>query len=555
MAVIDTLVEQYCGLGWQLVQLYGVKEKGVCTCFKNADCATPGKHPVGNAWETRTTNDEETVMSWFDNGPANIGLLLGPRSGVIDIELDGPEAIAAWNSLGLDEIWTPTYSAGRGPHRLFKWDERLPAVSIKKPMGIEMRIGNSETAIQSVIPPSVHHTFVNYHWLEGLSPSDVELAPLPDRLLELLWNETSAESTNKPARLAIHEKVPDGERNETLHRFAVREAFRCGPNLDDPQEQQDLLAKVRAINLLNCKPPLADTEVINLYRSAVQYVRKTQAAEITPSQAVAASDAGKPSVHVDQNDYVNNLTVEGLSYGPLVPGSDSSPEWKPGDWRLTVVHSDPIEYRLHAPAWKQWGSDGTGNVSLTVDQYRSASKVAAAVLSATGVVMLDTEPKRWRGIWEGGYKVTDVDSDGNKRTRVALGLKAKLLDNVSHEWPGASSLRYVILAGWLYDRLAQASHPNEDDIPDPNGRAAWRKNGTLWFSWSRVWEDIERQHRIMEGERLSLKRRLLARMGSDVKDFVHAEFRHIGGTRKSYVVWESSDFAVLESMANEKPEG
>jgi hypothetical protein len=199
--------------------------------------------------------------------------------------------------------------------------------------------------------------------------------------------------------------------------------------------------------------------------------------------------------------------------------------------------------------------DGTGNVSLTVDQYRSASKVAAAVLGCTGVVMLDTEPKRWRGIWEGGYKVTDVDGDGNKRTRIALGLKAKMLDNVGHEWPGASSLRYVILAGWLYDRLAQASHPNEDDVPDPNGRAAWRKNGTLWFSWSRVWEDIERQHRIMEGERLSLKRRLLARMGSDVKDFVHSEFRHLGGTRKSYVVWEQKDFAVLESMANEKPEG
>ena len=156
-----------------------------------------------------------------------------------------------------------------------------------------------------------------------------------------------------------------------MHRFAVREAFRCGPNLEDPQEQQDLLGKIRAINLVNCKPPLADSEVLNLYRSAVQYVRKTQAAEISPAQAVAASDAGKPSVHVDQNDYVRTLTVEGLSYGPLVPGSDSTPEWKPGDWRLTVVHSDPIEYRLHAPSWKQWTSDGTGNVSLTVDQYRS----------------------------------------------------------------------------------------------------------------------------------------------------------------------------------------
>lgn len=75
----------------------------------------------------------------------------------------------------------------------------------------------------------------------------------------------------------------------------------------------------------------------------------------------------------------------------------------------------------------------------------------------------------------------------------------------------------------------------------------------MWFSWSRVWEDIERQHRIMEGERLSLKRRLLARMSAETKDFKHAEYRHVGGTRKSYVVWTQQEFAVLESMANETP--
>lgn len=556
MTTSTQFISTYCDLGWRLVRLYGVREQGVCTCYKNSDCATPGKHPVGDAWETRTTNDEEQILSWFESGePVNIGVLLGPRSGIIDIELDSPEAKAAWESLGLGEIWTPTYSAGRGPHRLFKWDENLPAVTVKKPMGIEMRIGNGGTAVQSVIPSSTHHTGVPYQWVPGLSPDEVEIATLPDRLREMLWNESGDDRTNRKAtRLAIHEKIPDGERNETVHRFAVREAFRCGANLEDPQEQQDLLGKIRAINLVNCKPPLADSEVLNLYRSAVQYVRKTQAAEISPAQAVAASDAGKPSVHVDQNDYVRTLTVEGLSYGPLVPGSDSTPEWKPGDWRLTVVHSDPIEYRLHAPSWKQWTSDGTGNVSLTVDQYRSAAKVAATVLASTGVVMLDTEPKRWRLIWEGGYKVTDMQ-DGKKKNRTALGLKAKLLDNVGHEWPGASSLRYVILAGWLYDRLSQASHPNDDDIPDPNGRAAWRKDGTLWFNWSRVWEDIERQHRIMEGERLSLKRRLLARMAVDTKDFKHAEYRHLGGTRKSYVVWTAEEFGVLEGLANEVPEG
>lgn len=559
---IGTLVSAYCQMGWKVLRCYGVREPSVCTCPKESDCGTPGKHPIGEQWDARATDDEDTIMSWFESPlPVNVGLLLGPRSGVIDIELDGPEAQAAWNSLDLGEIWTPTYKAGRGPHRLFRWDEKLPAVSIKKPMGIEMRIGNGGRAIHSVIPPSTHHTGARYEWVPGLSPEDVPLAPLPDRLRELLWNNAGGESGKRPARLAMHEDIKSGGRNETLHRFAVREAARCGPDLDDPLEQQDLMAKVRAINLVNCKPPLPDSEVVTIFRSAVDYIRKTRSAEITPEAAVAMSERGEggPATksgkgHIETTDYVQTMTLEGLSYGPLVPGSDSSPEWKPGDWRLTVVHSDPLEYRLHAPAWRKWTADGTGNVSLTVDQYRSACKVAASVLAATGVVMLDKEPKRWVRIWDGGYKVTDV-RDGSQRDRIATGLKAKLLENCDHEWPGASSQRYVIIAGWLYDRLSQAAQPDDEDIPDPSGRAAWRQDGTLWFSWSRVWEDIERQHRINEGERLSMKRRLLARFGGTAKDFQHSEYRHLGGTRKSYVVWTQDQFAALEGMANEQAGG
>ena len=127
MTTSTQFISTYCDLGWRLVRLYGVREQGVCTCYKNSDCATPGKHPVGDAWETRTTNDEEQILSWFESGePVNIGVLLGPRSGIIDVELDSPEAKAAWESLGLGEIWTPTYSAGRGPHRLFKWTKTFP---------------------------------------------------------------------------------------------------------------------------------------------------------------------------------------------------------------------------------------------------------------------------------------------------------------------------------------------------------------------------------------------------------------------------------------------
>ena len=564
---IGQLAASYAARGWQMVKLWGVQSPAVCTCWKGKDCGTPGKHPVGEQWQLRTTADENEVLSWFDSGkPTNIGLLLGPRSGVVDVELDGPDAKQAWDDLGLGEIWTPTYTAGRGPHRLFRWDEALPAVAVRKVMGIEVRIGNGGNAAQSVIPPSTHHTGKAYEWVPGMSPDDVELQPLPERLVNLLWNDDGTGQRvgtgRKPARLALSQVVPSGARNEEVRRFAIREAFRAGPDLDDENEQQDLLLKVRMVNTTNCKPPMDDDEVVAIFRSAIAFVRKTRSAGMDQASAIQqaeeapkeVSDAKKPGKSLTAASSNKVFTATGLSFAPLVPESDSDPEWGPGEWRLTVVHSDPLQYRLHVPAWIQHTVNGTGNVSLSVDQYRSATKVAAAVLASTGVVMLDDEPARWKRIWDGGYKVQDNkgSQNPNPRKRTARGVKAKLLDNVAHEWPGASSLRYVLLAGWLYDRLSQASQPSDDDVPDPTGRAAWRQDGTLWFAWGKVWEDIERQHRINEGERLAFKGRLLSLLGNEVKDFQHALFRHLGGTRKSYVVWGKAEFAALDRLANDE---
>lgn len=548
----------YAARGWQMVKLWGVVEAGQCTCWKGRDCGTPGKHPQGDAWQTRTSSDEDTIAGWFTGEqPVNIGLLLGPRSGVVDVELDGPEAKEAWDSLGLGEIWTPTYTAGRGPHRLFKWDEGLPAVAVKKVMGIEVRLGNGSRAAQSVMPPSTHHTGKKYEWIEGMAPDDVELQPLPERLVNLLWNDDGTGQRmfapqQRPARALIHTTIDEGGRNNELYRFAVREAFRAGPNLDDHNEQQDLLAIIQAINSTRCKPPLSDDEVRAIYWGSIAFVRKTRSQLVDPKSAMESAhiESAPEQQSAAPKRTHTVFTEHGLSFAPLTPDSNSDPEWGPGEWRLTVVHSDPLEYRLNVPAWKRFTANGTGNVSLTVDQYRSAPRVASCVLAATGLVMLDAEPGLWKRIWDGGATVKDNIGSTNQRKRKTRGCKAKMLDGAMEEWPGASSLRYVILAGWLYDKLSQAAQPSDDDIPDPTGRACWRADGTLWFNWSKIWEDIERQHRVMEGERLALKRRLLSVVGG-AEDFRHAQHTHVSGIRKSYVVWDRVAFTAVERMAAE----
>lgn len=548
---MSALVSTYCGLGWQMLRLWGVRSVGVCRCPKGSDCGCPGKHPVDSAWQESATNDEETIMSWLETGRNNLGLLLGPRSGIIDVELDGEEAKAAWNSLGLGEVWTPTYTAGRGPHRLFKWRSDLPPVGVVKPMGIEVRIGNG-SAIQSVLPPSIHHSGKQYQWLQGMGPDDIQIAPLPERLVNLLWNHDASNggTGKKPVIVAMQEPVKSGDRNNTIYRFAVYEGFRCF-NIDDPQEQQYLFAKIVAMNDMQCKPPLPQSEVRAIFQNAISFVRKSDAAGVGTEEALAKADEDIAGGTVQANapvkrapQWVQSFTEKGLLFG--VPRQGGDAEWWPGEWSLTVVHSDPLEYRLFCPLWKKWTVNGSGSVSLTVDQFRSATKVASAVLSATGVVMLDDEPKRWKLIWDGAYKVRDAQG----KPRTVRGVKAKLIDNAAHEFPGASSLRYVVLAGWLYDRLVNASQPTDDDVPDPTGRAAWRQDGTLWFQWAKVWEDIERNHRVMEGERLSLKRRLLADTG--LTDWPHGEFKHASGTRKTYCIWTRDNFHRLECLAAEQ---
>lgn len=545
--------------GWWLVELWGVRDSGGCSCPRGMNCPTPGKHPVRKSWQDSATNDEEHVLSWGDSGePRNVGLLLGPRSGIIDVEYDSDEGKRFADDLRLAEIKTPTYRSARSVHRLFKWGSGLPPAAVRKVRGLEVRIGGGGAAAQSVAPPSKHHSGVVYAWEDGLSPDDVEVQDLPEGLAAMLWNDDEAADSGGgrvPARVVLDGPIQEGSRNNEIYRFAVREAFRI-PNMDDATEQADLLLKVSMVNDRNCRPPLDREEVKAIYRQAIAYRRKCDSANVSTERAIEmAAEHGMPEESPPAAgsrtaritpEPANNMTRWGLVFA--APRNGGDPEWWPGEWTLTIVHSDPREYRISVPAWRVLTQDGAGAVSLTTSQFENPAKLASAVLERTGKVILNENPEEWRSIWLGKPARA---AGPNRRARPAVrGLMSKLMDNAEEEWPGESSLRYVVLASWLLDRLLQAQPPSDEDTPCPMGRATWRHDGTLWFGWNRTWEDIERQHRLVEGERLSVKRRLCSLFGN-VKDFTHSKFRHSSGKTVSYIVWSRRDLALLESLATE----
>jgi hypothetical protein len=140
--------------------------------------ACKAKRPAVAGWQHRSTSDLAHVTAWL-KANWNVGLLLGPGSGVVDVEFDDPAGIEQLAAFGITDIHTPTWRSARGEHRLFKWEPWMPQSAVVKADSLEIRIGGR--AAQSVLPPSRHPTGLPYEWI--VPPSACPIAPFPAQLL------------------------------------------------------------------------------------------------------------------------------------------------------------------------------------------------------------------------------------------------------------------------------------------------------------------------------------------------------------------------------------
>ena len=129
-----------------------------------------GKTPLGMAWQTRGTSSMDVIDRWLADG-FNVGLLLGTAN-LIDVEFDDVAGRQLLDGMGLLGIETPTWSSGRGEHRLFRLADPLPERGWRKIGGAEFRLGGKPA--QSVLPPSIHPNGTRYEWT--ISPLQCEPA-------------------------------------------------------------------------------------------------------------------------------------------------------------------------------------------------------------------------------------------------------------------------------------------------------------------------------------------------------------------------------------------
>jgi hypothetical protein len=117
-----------------------------------------GKAPWQPDWPTLKWAPRTIDAAFRQHQAANVGLVLGPRSGLVDFDCDGPDAEQTLLELFDGHIPdTPTWRSRRGFHRLFRWHPALEQLNTnKKAIGddgakVEVLIG---PAWQTLLPPS-----------------------------------------------------------------------------------------------------------------------------------------------------------------------------------------------------------------------------------------------------------------------------------------------------------------------------------------------------------------------------------------------------------------
>jgi len=192
--VFPDYARRYGELGWSLIRL-------------------DGKVPKGRDWQQqRPVRDLEHLAGlWSTWGERwNMGVVLG-QSNVAVVEFDTEEAgRTLLELLGGKPPLTPTVKTGSG--RLHFYFRPPDGVEKAARDGIELRVG----AHQCVAPPSTHpDTGRPYEWISGREPWSVELAEVPQAVLDYV-----AETHRNGSASPVPDLIPIGEIDRTLTSLA-----------------------------------------------------------------------------------------------------------------------------------------------------------------------------------------------------------------------------------------------------------------------------------------------------------------------------------------------
>ena len=167
-----TMALNYRSIGWSVVpQVAGAKKPTVR--WKRFQSELP---------------TEELIRSWYRRWPnAGVALILGPLSGALVVDVDGPEAHAALvERLGAVPVAPRVQSGSGSPHRFHLFFQHPPMATKPKvtPWHPKLEFRGDRGIV--VLPPSGHASGHRYRWAEAAGLNDLPLPTLPAAILAAL---------------------------------------------------------------------------------------------------------------------------------------------------------------------------------------------------------------------------------------------------------------------------------------------------------------------------------------------------------------------------------
>ena len=248
----------------------------------------PGKKAPATAhgFKDATTNTDMIADWWRDGSQLyNVGIATGAGLVVLDVDINaandkrGNETLAELEQQHgrLPDTWM-CHTGGGGVHYYFRCDDPALTVAAGFAPGLDYR-GNGGYV---VAPPSVHECGHEYIWASGRSPSDCDLAPLPEWLYELMvsaraQNQRNDEKPNarktpeqpnarKTTNPEAVDTVTEGGRNDAMFRLA---SSLRGKGLTT----DEIMAAMAVANENRCVPPLPAKELETICSSVGRYDR------------------------------------------------------------------------------------------------------------------------------------------------------------------------------------------------------------------------------------------------------------------------------------------
>lgn len=193
---IDVL-EAACNLlDWHVFACYGIENSWTCNCRVGSACTNPGKHPANKNGFKEAVSHQDAVKHIMFYGPRrNVGIAC-KISNILVIDIDPRNGghhsfeqlkeLTQLPTIDTVEALTGNYLVDgiflRGRHVYFQVPKNYSFVTnLKAFPGIDFKHNGYVVA-----PPSMHATGVSYEWVEGRSPEEIPLHPLPHALMELL---------------------------------------------------------------------------------------------------------------------------------------------------------------------------------------------------------------------------------------------------------------------------------------------------------------------------------------------------------------------------------